>query len=498
MRLSFTHASIFILSLAVAVSLFFALASRHALLPMLEDDAFYYFQIARNVNDGKGVSFDGGPPTNGFHPLYLTLLLPIFRMSEAGDLAPIRLAMILLTACYFATAFVIRRLVRHLAGERVGVVAALAWAANPLFVFFAHGGVEVPLYVLFAALLCYAYVGHFRDQPTHGRAVVMGILGGLVVLARTEGLLLVLAIGTDFALQTVRDRFRLWKTVRLLSTSMLLLLLVVSPWILWNLKTFGTVNQVSAEAHRFGLDANRSVFRAIRVLTVSSRPILLGMTLLGCAAAAFSVRYLVSLKGELARRLREVSFLLIYLVAFGIVVFGWYRWYRNWYFLAPAMALLVILAELLLAGRNVSAALRRQGAMLFGLIWLGATILGFVQFAQASRKGPTWIQGFDRALTWAEANMEKDAVVGSFNAGMIGYFLPRKVINLDGLVNNEVAAEFKRGDLGDYVSRSGIHYVLENVGYVKFFFGKYARDGTKNLVWIESFGLLSAYRVVPE
>ena len=44
----------------------------------MSDDAFYYLHIARNVAMGKGVSFDGLTPTNGFHPLYLGMFIPLF------------------------------------------------------------------------------------------------------------------------------------------------------------------------------------------------------------------------------------------------------------------------------------------------------------------------------------------------------------------------------------------------------------------------------------
>jgi hypothetical protein len=46
----------------------------------MSDDAFYYLNITRNVVLGKGVSFDGIAPTNGFHPLYLGMLIPLFSM----------------------------------------------------------------------------------------------------------------------------------------------------------------------------------------------------------------------------------------------------------------------------------------------------------------------------------------------------------------------------------------------------------------------------------
>ena len=43
------------------------------------DDAFYYFQIARHMAEGKFSTFDGGiTRTNGYHPLWLLLITPFY------------------------------------------------------------------------------------------------------------------------------------------------------------------------------------------------------------------------------------------------------------------------------------------------------------------------------------------------------------------------------------------------------------------------------------
>jgi hypothetical protein len=44
------------------------------------DDAYYYLTIARHIAAGQGASFDGIAATNGFHPLYLMLIVPFFWM----------------------------------------------------------------------------------------------------------------------------------------------------------------------------------------------------------------------------------------------------------------------------------------------------------------------------------------------------------------------------------------------------------------------------------
>ena len=44
-----------------------------------EDDSFYYFQIAYNLAEGKFSTFDGGiTQTNGYHPLWMLLITPFY------------------------------------------------------------------------------------------------------------------------------------------------------------------------------------------------------------------------------------------------------------------------------------------------------------------------------------------------------------------------------------------------------------------------------------
>ena len=41
------------------------------------DDAYYYFEIARNIARGNGSTWDGLHTTNGYHPLWMVMLLPV-------------------------------------------------------------------------------------------------------------------------------------------------------------------------------------------------------------------------------------------------------------------------------------------------------------------------------------------------------------------------------------------------------------------------------------
>ena len=53
----------------------------------LYDDSFYAFQIARNIAGGHGPTFDGVNLTNGFQPLYVAMLVPVFVLFCDGESA---------------------------------------------------------------------------------------------------------------------------------------------------------------------------------------------------------------------------------------------------------------------------------------------------------------------------------------------------------------------------------------------------------------------------
>ena len=65
-----------------------------------------------------------------------------------------------------------------------------------------------------------------------------------------------------------------------------------------------------------------------------------------------------------------------------------------------------------------------------------------------------------------DANLEKNAIVGAFNAGQLGFFSNRSVVNLDGLINHvsyfeNVLRDESQGALAEYIDRMGIDYVVD-------------------------------------
>ena len=53
---------------------------------ILEDDAFYYLGVARSLAEGHGSTFAGSIMTNGYHPLWLALLVPVTWLVQDAEL----------------------------------------------------------------------------------------------------------------------------------------------------------------------------------------------------------------------------------------------------------------------------------------------------------------------------------------------------------------------------------------------------------------------------
>ena len=59
------------------------------------------------------------------------------------------------------------------------------------------------------------------------------------------------------------------------------------------------------------------------------------------------------------------------------------------------------------------------------------------------------------------SKIELDYPIASWNAGIISYFSNKNVINIDGLVNNEILKHLKSGTLLQYLNNKNIKYIAD-------------------------------------
>ncbi len=206
------------------------------------DDAFYYFQTARNVAQGEGSVSSGGILHNGYHPLWMLLSAGFFGAFDS-DMAAIRAILIFGAVLAFLGSLLLYGLLREMeCTPWVAVFAVAAFHVNPYMVSMSTGGVEAPLNVMLVVLATWAMI-RLRKSPGHwGLAVGFGLLMGLVYLTRTDNAFLVAGA---FVYLLARARGGIfWRLV--LSGS--IAFLVILPWHVWNYLHFGSFMQGSASA----------------------------------------------------------------------------------------------------------------------------------------------------------------------------------------------------------------------------------------------------------
>ena len=134
-----------------------------------------------------------------------------------------------------AAVFMTGMAAREVAGPRVGLIAAVIAAVYPNYWMNATTGLsETMLLLLVAAVIFASY--RFWHRPSLGRAILLGALCASAALTRSEQalLLLVVLIPLALALRGVPLRRR----VALAGTGVLTGLLLIAPWVGFNLSRF--------------------------------------------------------------------------------------------------------------------------------------------------------------------------------------------------------------------------------------------------------------------
>ena len=102
-------------------------SSRLGLSAFAQDDAYYYFRVAQNISLGRGSTWDGINRTNGYHPLWLLMLIPlyfVFRGKVAGMVVP----KVLSGALWIVDAVQLRTIARWIDAESTFWVGAIPTA----------------------------------------------------------------------------------------------------------------------------------------------------------------------------------------------------------------------------------------------------------------------------------------------------------------------------------------------------------------------------------
>ncbi len=493
-----TSAEWSLLGCALVVRIALAWAPIEFLLEhVLPDDAFYYLAIARNAAHGAGASFDGLAATTGFHPLWLAMLVPLFAAGLDGEGALHGALTMSAVIDVVGVALLLAALRGLGVGLRVRLGALALQALAPALLTHAGtlNGLETSLAAALVSALILACVPLLRSTQGTPSAVAIGIIAGLLVLARLDAAILVVALGVACAWLGGR------RAVAPLARAAGVCALVVLPWPVWCVVTSGSPLPVSARAgaligHRmaeeagfglyeFGLHLLQNLADFLRVFPVAGMfrdatlPAFVAMALLlGAAAVASRLRR----RSPHAPHQREATALVAAAVC-GVTVLiaantARMVFVRSWY-ASPAVPLAVLAAAVALdrwwRTRPMESWWRSRGCT-------AATGAGLVLAMVWSVPGAWRAEGghveLYRMALRLDERLPAGTRVGAWNAGALGYFCRHvTVVNLDGLVNEQALERLRARDLEGYCAKAGITHLADYEGTLRAFASSWSADG---------------------
>ena len=433
-----------------------------------EDDAFYYFQIAYYLSEGKFSTFDGGiTQTNGYHPLWLLLITPFYWVFDKETaLFAIKAFEIMLVAGGVALIAVAARLAR-LPWILLFALLPILYQTGGLLLGLEAAAALFMLGLLFLALLLYARNPGRWTWP-------LAVVAFALPWARLEYIAISLSATALMLLLECSRRERTdgasWRAALIPSFRALVPIISAVAGILtyfaYNKLVFGGIAPVSGASKRawsqekWESEGGYSLFQNFR--EVLQIPAFNYEALL--AALAICAGFLLA--WWLARRYRSredwlplvflagvFSLAAEHIAKFAQTVlqvhpaWGGYIWYFVPAYLMLALAVpLICYVAIHFLRRLIGPRSARGASVLCGVIvFSGAVLL----FTKADFTGPfRWVDRSSQSThrDWELTSyvdmqvvnraLPEDSVIGSTDAGVIGYFSRFPVVNLDGLVNS--------------------------------------------------------------
>jgi hypothetical protein len=394
------------------------------------DDSWIHFHLARNVAEGHGFAYNPGVPVSGSTaPLWTLLLAALFK---AGGVYP-AWAKVAGVAAALGAAWLARRLALAWTGDAaLGLTAALVTAWSAPMVWGALSGMEVALAAL---LVTAALVAHVE-----GRTATSAALVGLAALARPESVLLVPLLWLGGPLTARRSAV-------VLGLPAVLLL----PWVMFNLRTFGSPLPATAAAKiEGGLVGLLGGARESAAMTLLFRP--------------------WQFEREWITWLTLVNVLLPVLILPGLWVV-WRRGGRAWALPASILFLHPLGMALLAPYRGPAfqegrysiqilplAIVVAVSALLLGDGWLRRVAMALLLAAGLASLSPgatryAWaVQNIDAMQVslgrWVEAHTPPGSRLALNDVGAIAYVGRREVVDMMGLVTPGIIPYRRAGETG--------------------------------------------------
>lgn len=476
---------------------------------LLYDDAFYYLRIAQVFLSTGTISFDGSAPTNAPHPLWMGICIVIRAVAD-GE-AAIHVLLSVGAALHLLQAWLVFRFLRPWCSTAITHMAALLYLMNYRILACNLSGLETPMQGLFV-LLVFHYLSRRRRPMRVGSAVQCGLLLGLATFARFDLAILAAVVVVWLLVDRAFGR-GLWARFKGAAAVMMTGLAVLAPWFAWSAIHSGRFvphTQTAVELIKFtpfSLDMpweyNLSLLKArvgLAGILLSDTANLLGLwpfvhahDLNGKLGGILVIAAMGLITGGIrATREHPVHAVRCAMLAYAVAHFAYYFLFAaaEMRYLMPFSVILILIGatvtnDLLTRLQPVR---RRLILGLAGSVVLSNTLIAG-GIAWRNNQGSTSTHALNVALydtaNWVRTHTPPDAIIGSWNAGVLGYFSDRTVVNLDGVVNDGAVRAMQDRRLAEYLRNRRISYLVDVTGQIEMFMKRFG--GRPN--WRDDYSL---------
>lgn len=506
--------------------LYVALAPANSLMNWYTtDDAFYYFKTAQNIGLGHDISFDGISRTNGFHPLWMIICVPIFLLANVNLLLPLRIVVLLAGLMNAATVVLIWRLFNSNGAAFAGVLATLFWAfSTRVHAITVTLGMESTVNALTVTLLIYLAsqldvkkeLGTLKKQDFD----LIGITAIFTFLSRIDNGFVIAAVlfwillkHRDSLAVAGENRKQVW--LRRLKIALMLGLpvgITLFAYLGFNKWYFGTETPVSGQIKRwwgtlpntvygFPVDNYKvflthlitpqvnigpfalitqtphdiaywieNAFKLTGDLKTTHRILVLVISLVLSGVAALLIKYNWKRAVKLIDRFYLVPFFIGCMAQIYSYKSTTYIETLTWYWVSEMV--LIVLAEGILADCLIEWIRKKVTSQrvyqMVGAVLALAMIVPYISYIinlAPYQVDPEYSEAYLGGAHALEQFTEPGSIIGTTGGGIVAYFIKdRTIVNLDGLINsNEYFQRMRRGKTTEYFDKIGLDYVYGNI-----------------------------------
>lgn len=435
--------------------IYFYFQPENILIQVIPDDAFYYLKIAQQKTIHGFWTFDGTSLTSGFHLLYAYFLYFISLNFDLNWKIVYLIISVLSTFSICFSAFLISKVTYKLYGNKVAIFSIIPFFSYPVFMQ-STSMMESFFVILFSSLTIYC-VCFFKNNFKN--ILLFLIIGFLGSLSRTDfgllpGVLFVLAF-LMFLFKYI-EKDKVFSTLFILSGAIIGLTFVSTH----NYILTDQIGQGSAMVKFYWSSLNGHdifkplIYLILPIITPSTvnwiRVLFLIVFVSFCVYSLFIFYKNFSNKKLISNYYLPISSFIIIL---GYIFF--YRFNSSalqfWYvgnLVVPFCLLYAMIFHLILK--------KSKKIVLYAFLFANIFFLISNTLKYSYPQQELILRMSDKIN---EKNIEGD--IGAWNSGIMGYFTNATIVNLDGLVNNDIFPYIKNNNLFTYIRERKIDHIVD-------------------------------------